>query len=73
MSNKKIDLEYYPEELAQKLYLMTEDMDYIDYLDTKEQTINELTNALYYIKTLAENELNPDYFRTIYKILEVIR
>lgn len=72
MNNKKIELEYFPEELAQKLYTMAEDMDCIDYLDTKEQTINELINALYYIKTLSENNLNPDYFRTLYRVLEGI-
>ena len=57
-------------EIANKLYELAKDMDYMDYEEEKEQIIQEIEQGVYYIKTIAENEHNADYFRTFYNILE---
>lgn len=62
-------VESYPCEIAEKLMELSKDMDFLDYEDN-EKIKNELENALYYIKTIAENEYNKEYFRTLYRILE---
>ena len=59
-------------EIAAKLYELAKDMDYMDYEDEKEQIINEIEAGVYYIKTIASNEHNADYFRTFYNILQAI-
>ena len=59
-------------EIACKLYELAKDMDYMDYKDEKEQIINEIEQGVYYIKTIASNEHNADYFRTFYNILQAI-
>lgn len=59
-------------EIASKLYELSTDMDYMDYEEEKEKIINEIENAIYYLKTVANNEHNAEYFRTFYKILERI-
>ena len=59
-------------EIANKLYELAKDMDYMDYEDEKEQIINEIEAGVYYIKTVASNEYNADYFRTFYNILQAI-
>lgn len=61
-----------PREIAESLYELAKDMDYMDYEDTKEETIAELENAIYYLKTVAENEYNKDYFRLLYNVLQMI-
>ena len=68
MNNYRI--EKYPDEIALTLYEKIKDLDFSDYEEEKEKEIEELTNALYYLKTICENELNKDYFRTLYKALE---
>lgn len=60
------------EEIAEKLYELAKDMDYMDYEEEKEQIKADIENAIYYIKALAENEYNSDYFRTFYNILQRI-
>ena len=60
------------QEIAEKLYELSKDMDYMDYEEEKENVINDLENALYYIKTISQNEYNQDYFRTFYNILQRI-
>ena len=67
-----MNFEKYPQEIAEKLYELSKDMDYMDYEDEKEQVIADLENALYWLKGTAENEHNFDYFRTFYRILERI-
>ena len=59
-------------EIAHKLYELAKDMDYMDYEDEKEQILNEIEAGVYYIKTVASNEYNADYFRTFYNILQAI-
>lgn len=60
------------QEIANKLYELSKDMDYIDYEEEKGQILNDLENAIYYIKSVAQNEYNADYFRTFYNILQRI-
>jgi hypothetical protein len=63
-------MEKSPQEIATALYENIKDMDYMDYEDEKESVLNDFENALYYLKTVASNEHNADYFRTFYKALE---
>lgn len=72
MKKEDFKIEKFPEEIATELYEKAKDMDFMDYEDEKEQTISELENALYYLKTVCENEHNQNCFRTFYKILERI-
>ena len=60
-------------EMASALFEMCADMEEI-YLeaDEKESIIKDLDEALYHIKVIAENDLNPDYWRTFYKCLETV-
>lgn len=60
------------QEIAENLYELSKDMDYMDYEEEKESVINDLENALYHIKTIAQNEHNQEYFRTFYNILQRI-
>lgn len=60
------------QEIAENLYELSKDMDYMDYEEEKENIINDLENALYYIRTIAQNEYNQEYFRTFYNILQRI-
>ena len=58
-------------EIANRLYELSKDMDYMDHEDEQEQVLNELEQAIYHIKTLAKNEYNED-FRLLYNILQMI-
>jgi hypothetical protein len=58
------------EEVATILYNNAIDMDYMDYEDTKEETLNELQEALYQIEAIAKNEYNKDYWRTFWNVLQ---
>lgn len=58
------------EELALTLYNNAMDMDFMDYEDTKEKTLNELQEALYQIESIAKNEYNKDYWRTFWNALQ---
>lgn len=58
------------EELALTLYNNAMDMDFMDYEETKEQTLSELQEALYQIKAIAKNEYNKDYWRTFWNALQ---
>lgn len=60
------------EEIAQTLCNYAEDMDYLDYKETREQTENELINALEQIKTIAKNEYNSNYWRTFWNALQYL-
>lgn len=59
-------------EIARTLYNYAEDMDYLDYEETREQTENELINALEQIKTIAKNEYNNNYWRTFWNALQYL-
>ena len=70
--NNKFKVEKYPQEIANNLYELQKDMDWMDYEEEKEEILQDLENALYYLKALCENPYNNDYFKTFYKILENI-
>ena len=55
--------EYYPWDVATVL---------VELGGGNNKTVDELTNALYHIKALCENEYNSDYWRVFYKTLEEI-
>lgn len=59
-------------EIAEILFENAKDMDFADYEDDKEQIINDLENAIYYLKTIAKNEYNQEYFRTFYNTLQCL-
>lgn len=60
------------QEVAERLYELCEDMDYMDYEDTKEQTIGELSEAIYQLKAIAQNKYNQDYWRGLWNVLQII-
>ena len=60
------------QEIAINLYELAKDMDYMDYEDEKDQILSDIENTLYYLKAIAQNEYNADYFRTFYNILQAI-
>lgn len=60
------------EEIAQRIYELSQDMDWMDYEHEKAEEIAELEKCLYYIRTVAQNEHNADYFRTFYNALQRI-
>lgn len=59
-------------EIAEILFENAKDMDFADYEDDKEQIINDLENAIYYLETIAKNEYNQEYFRTFYNVLQCL-
>ena len=61
-----------PETIANTLYNFSCDMDFSDYDETKEKTINDLIECLYQIKAMAQNPYNNDYYRTFLLCLERI-
>lgn len=70
MKSNEFTVEVYPQEIAEKLYELAKDMDYMDYEYDKKRVIADLEDALYVLKACAENTMNFDYFRTMYKTLE---
>ena len=60
------------EEVAERLYELAKDMDYMDYEDEEEQIKADIENVIYHLKAIAQNEYNADYFRTFYNILQRI-
>ena len=60
------------EEIANKLYEMAKDMDYMDYEEEKEEEMADIQNALYYLKAVAQNPYNSRYFRTFWNLLQMI-
>lgn len=60
----------YPREIAEKLYELAKDMDYMDYEEEKEQILADLEDALYDLLAIAQNEYNKDCYRTMYNVLE---
>ena len=60
------------EEIANTLYELSKDMDFMDYEEEKEQIKSDIENTLYYLKAIAQNEYNADYFRTFWNILQKI-
>lgn len=55
------------EEIAEKLYELAKDMDYMDYEDTKEKDLADLEYSVYTVKLYARHNKS---FELLYKILE---
>lgn len=62
----------YPEDIASAIYTLCSDADCSDYIENKEATINQLTDAIAHIKAFCENDYNSDYWRTLYNALDVL-
>ena len=60
------------EEITDTLYELSKDMDYMDHEEEKEQIKSDIENTLHYLKAIAQNEYNADYFRTFWNILQKI-
>lgn len=60
------------EEIIERLLELVKDMDFADYEENEEQTKKDIENALYNLKAYAQNEYNPDYWRTFYNLLQLI-
>ena len=65
MSNK-FNYEYYPEEITTALCSLA------DYESITTNILEQLEDCLYNLRAICENDLNSDYYRTTYKILESI-
>jgi len=57
---------------ARALYQLSIDMDYADYGDDLNDTLNDLECALYQLKAICQNEYNSDYYRTLARCLDLI-
>ena len=61
-----------PQEIASRIYYLTTDFDFLDYEGEKEKELQELEECIYYLKSIASNEYNKEYFRTFYNALQKI-
>ena len=64
------NVEYYPEDITEKLLYLTERIDTEP--KKRKQVEREIIDCLYWIQAAAGNEYNQDYWRTFYKTLENI-
>lgn len=60
------------EEIAERLFNLACDMDFMDYEEEHEEIKADLENALYQLKAMAQNEYNCNYWRTLYEVLQKI-
>lgn len=60
------------EEITERIIELSKDMDFADYKETEEEERKQLQDALYNIKAIAQNELNKDYWRTLWNALQRI-
>ena len=60
------------EEIIERIIELAKDQDFNDYEETEEEERKQLENALYNIKAIAQNELNHDYWRTLWNALQRI-
>jgi hypothetical protein len=65
-----MNYDYRPDEIANTLYELARDMDWDS--EYEEDTKNELTEALTWLLGTCQNELNSEYFRTLYRTLDTI-
>lgn len=64
---EKFEVEKYPQEIAEALYEQAKDMDYMDYEDTKEEDIAQITRALNKLESSRDEDL-----KALYKLLEML-
>ena len=56
---------YYPDEIANTLCNMAFDC-------PDKDVVKQCEDALYQLKTIAENPYNFDFYRTLYKVLQTV-
>lgn len=66
------ELKQYKENSYYNIEDITEQLIELSNLDMPEDLKEELKAALYYLKAVAENKYNNDYFRVLYNVLLVI-
>lgn len=60
------------QKMALNIYTASIDLDFEDYEETKQKDIEDIENALYYLKAITQNEYNNKYFTTFYNALILI-
>lgn len=60
------------QEIALNIYNASIDLDFEDYEETKQKDVEDIENALYYLKAIVQNEYNNKYFTTFYNALILI-
>lgn len=66
------ELKQYKENAYYSVEDIAEQLIELSNLDIPEDLKEELKAALYYLKAVAENKYNNDYFRVLYNVLLVI-
>lgn len=66
------ELKRYPENCYYDISDITEQLIQLSNLELSEELKTELENALYWIRSAAQNEYNNDFFRVLYNVLLVI-
>lgn len=59
-----------PEQIADALYDIAKDMDWDS--EYEEDIKKDLNDALYWLLATCQNELNSEYFRTLYRVLDCV-
>ena len=75
IKEEKIDMEelkQYKENAYYSVEDIAEQLIELSNLDMPEDLKEELKDALYYLKAVAKNQYNNDYFRVLYNVLLVI-
>lgn len=72
MENNMEELKRYPENCYYDISDITEQLIQLSNLELSEELKTELENALYWIRSAAQNEYNNDFFRVLYNVLLVI-
>lgn len=60
------------ETIAAKMHEAAKDMDFFDYAGEEAAEIEQLSEALYQVKAIAENPYNSDYWRAFASALMLI-
>lgn len=68
----QFNFEKYPEEIAERLQELAQDMDKNDYTETQEQEQKQILKVLEWLQATAQNEYNGDEWRTFWRLLETI-
>ncbi len=66
------ELKQYRENSYYDIEDITEQLIQLSNLESSEELKTELKNALYWIRSAAQNEYNNDYFRVLYNVLLII-
>lgn len=66
------ELKQYSENCYYDISDITEQLIKLSNLESSEKLKTELENALYWLRSAAQNKYNNDYFRVLYNVLLVI-